>query len=57
MDWGILNEKSEPAEEKMFCEKCGNDSFRVYIKKLLMMQGYIVQNAGTPSFSPYNHKY
>lgn len=32
MDWDILNEENEPIEEKMICEKCGNDTFRVYIK-------------------------
>ena len=35
MNWEIPNEKNEPAEEKQVCNKCGNDTFRVYIKIII----------------------
>ncbi len=31
MNWELI-EENEPAEQKQICKKCGNDSFRVYIK-------------------------
>ena len=35
MVWETPNEKNEPAEEKQVCQKCGNDTFRVYIKIII----------------------
>jgi ribosomal protein S27AE len=35
MDWKYPKEKNEPAEEKQVCLKCGNDSFRTYIKIII----------------------
>jgi ribosomal protein S27AE len=35
MSWEKPIEKNEPAEEKQVCEKCGNDTFRVYIKIII----------------------
>jgi ribosomal protein S27AE len=34
-NWEPPTEKTEPAEEKQVCQKCGNDSFRVYIKIII----------------------
>ena len=33
--WEPPNEKNESSEEKQVCEKCGNDTFRVYIKVII----------------------
>jgi ribosomal protein S27AE len=33
--WEPPNEKNEPEEEKQVCSKCGNDSFRVYIRIII----------------------
>jgi ribosomal protein S27AE len=33
--WEAPKEKDEPAEEKQVCQKCGNDTFRVYIKIII----------------------
>ena len=35
MKFKTLNEKNEPAEEKQVCQKCGNDTFKVYIKIII----------------------
>jgi len=32
MTWEQPKEQDEPIEEKQVCEKCGNDTFRIYIK-------------------------
>ena len=33
--WQITSEKDEYADVKQFCQKCGNDSFRVYIRIII----------------------
>ncbi len=33
--WKPPKEKTEPSEEKQVCQKCSNDSFRVYIKIII----------------------
>ena len=35
MSWEKAKEQNEPTEEKQVCEKCGNDTFRVYIKIII----------------------
>ena len=35
MNWEKLSEETEPAEEKQVCQKCGNDTFRAYIKIII----------------------
>ena len=35
MKWKPPLEKDEKPEEKMVCDKCGNDTFRVYIKIII----------------------
>jgi hypothetical protein len=35
MSWEQPKEQNEPAEEKQVCEKCGNETFRVYIKIII----------------------
>jgi hypothetical protein len=32
MEWQPPKEQNEPDKEKQVCQKCGNDTFRVYIK-------------------------
>lgn len=34
-NWEHLNEKNEPASEKLVCTNCNNDTFRVYIKVII----------------------
>ena len=34
-EWDPLKEEDEPKEEKQVCQKCGNDTFRVYIKIII----------------------
>ena len=35
MAWEKPTEKDEQPEDKQVCNKCGNDSFRVYIKIII----------------------
>jgi len=35
MKWEKPIEQNEPAEEKQVCPKCGNDTFRVYIRIII----------------------
>jgi len=35
MGWNRPDEKKEKPEEKEICKKCGNDTFRVYIKVII----------------------
>ena len=35
MEWESTDEKDERSEDKMICEKCGNDTFRVYITLMI----------------------
>jgi ribosomal protein S27AE len=35
MEWPPPKEKDEPTLEKQDCKKCGNDTFRVYIKIII----------------------
>lgn len=35
MEWNRPDEKKEKPEEKEICTKCGNDTFRVYIKVII----------------------
>jgi ribosomal protein L37E len=35
MIWQPPKESKEPKKEKQVCRKCGNDSFRVYIKVII----------------------
>jgi len=35
MEWNGTDEKKEKPEEKEICKKCGNDTFRVYIKVII----------------------
>jgi hypothetical protein len=34
-NWEPPTEETETAEEKQVCRKCGNDSFRVYVKIII----------------------
>ena len=34
-DWELPNESDENPEEKQVCPNCGNDSFRVYITRII----------------------
>jgi ribosomal protein S27AE len=34
-EWDSPKEEDEPKEEKQVCQKCGNDTFRVYIKIII----------------------
>ncbi len=35
MNWKSTTEKDEQPENKQVCEKCGNDTFRVYINIII----------------------
>jgi hypothetical protein len=35
MDFELPDEQLEPAEEKLVCRNCGNDTFRIYIKIII----------------------
>lgn len=35
MAWHPPKESDEPKEEKVICDKCGNDTFRVYVKIII----------------------
>jgi len=35
MNWDPPKEEDEPVEEKQVCPKCGNDTFRVYIRIII----------------------
>ena len=35
MDWESRLEKEEPPKEELFCKKCGNDTFHVYIQVII----------------------
>ena len=35
MEWEAPDEKQENIEAKVFCKKCGNDTFHVYIKVII----------------------
>ena len=49
MDWGELNEKNESPAEKQICQKCGNDTFRVYIKTIIDDARLYCAKCGEPS--------
>jgi len=48
-EWNTPEEKDEPAEEKQVCKKCGNDTFRVYIKIIIDDARLYCAKCGEPS--------
>jgi len=41
-------EEKQPGNEKCICEKCGNDSFRVYIKIIIDDARLFCSKCGEP---------
>jgi late competence protein required for DNA uptake (superfamily II DNA/RNA helicase) len=48
--WEPPTEKTEPAEEKQVCQKCDNDTFRVYIKIIIDDARLYCTNCGEPIY-------
>ena len=46
----VEKEEDEPAKEKQICRKCGNDSFRVYIKIIIDDARLYCSKCGEPLY-------
>jgi hypothetical protein len=49
-NWEPPTEETEPTEEKQICGKCGNDSFRVYIKIIIDDARLYCARCGEPCY-------